>query len=287
MEIAERVKRAAEVLGGADAVLITAGAGMGVDSGLPDFRGREGFWKAYPLIAKLGKSFVEMANPEWFYTNPKLAWAFYGHRLNLYRRTMPHRGFKQLLEIAQSKPGGYFVFTSNVDGQFQKAGYAEDRIEECHGSIHHFQCLGPCGDDIWDAGGIEVTVDEERFEAKEPLPHCIQCEELARPNILMFGDWCWKGVRSQWQGERLAQWLKAIVEKQMRLAVVEVGAGTAVATVRWQSEQVIRRTGGILIRINPRDCLIPSGPHVALPLGAAEGLGAIHAMLQTAGGLRG
>ena len=275
----ESFKAAAGALRSARALVITAGAGMGVDSGLPDFRGREGFWKAYPLIAKLGKSFVEMANHEWFYRDPRLAWAFYGHRLNLYRKSMPHRGFSQMLEIAQAKLGGYFVFTSNVDGHFQKAGYAEDRIEECHGSIHHFQCIGPCGNEIWDADGIEVTVDEEVFEAREPLPRCIRCGELARPNILMFGDWSWNSGRSQQQGERLAQWLSSVVERRMRLAIVEMGAGTAVATVRWQSEQVARRTGGTLIRINPCDTLIPAGPHVALALGAAEGLGAIHAAL--------
>lgn len=279
MAIAEKIKRAAEVLGAADALLITAGAGMGVDSGLPDFRGQEGFWRAYPLIAKLGISFVEMANPEWFYRNPGLAWAFYGHRLNLYRKTIPHRGFGQLLEIARAKPGGYFVFTSNVDGHFQKAGYAEDRIEECHGSIHHLQCVGPCGNDIWDAAALEVTVDEELFEAREPLPRCPRCGELARPNILMFGDWSWNSNRSRQQGERMAQWLSSIVESKMRLAIVEMGAGTAVATVRWQSEQVARRVHGTLIRINPRDTMIPAGPHVALPLGAAEGLGAIYAAL--------
>lgn len=283
MVIAERLKRAAEVLNDADAVFITAGAGIGVDSGLPDFRGNEGFWKAYPPIAKLGKSFVEMANPEWFYINPRLAWAFYGHRLNLYRKTNPHKGFHLLLEIVERKPGGYFVFTSNVDGHFQMAGYSEDRIEECHGSIHHFQCIDPCGNDIWEADNVNITVDEEVFEAREPLPRCIRCGETARPNILMFGDWSWNGDRSQEQGTRLGQWLRAISDKRMRLAIVEMGAGTAVATVRWQSEQVARKTNGVLIRINPRDTMVPSGPHVALPLGAEEGISALHAALDGLG----
>ncbi len=57
------VKRAAEAINAADALLVTAGAGMGVDSGLPDFRGSQGFWRAYPAIAKLGLSFEEMASP--------------------------------------------------------------------------------------------------------------------------------------------------------------------------------------------------------------------------------
>src|ERR1051326_3225512 len=93
---AARAVRAAMDEGGG--LVITAGAGMGVDSGLPDFRGPEGFWKAYPAIAKLGLSFSQMADPSWFETDSALAWAFYGHRLNLYRRTIPHFGFQLLLK---------------------------------------------------------------------------------------------------------------------------------------------------------------------------------------------
>ena len=108
MDLRENLKRAALALSEADALLVTAGAGMGVDSGLPDFRGNEGFWKAYPPMAKLGVSFVEMANPFWFDRDPSLAWGFYGHRLNLYRRTVPHAGFRQLLEIGRLKKKGLF-----------------------------------------------------------------------------------------------------------------------------------------------------------------------------------
>jgi NAD-dependent SIR2 family protein deacetylase len=53
--------KAAEFIQQADGVLITAGAGMGVDSGLPDFRGKEGLWKAYPALAQANLSFSEIA----------------------------------------------------------------------------------------------------------------------------------------------------------------------------------------------------------------------------------
>jgi len=79
------ITQAADVIRNAEALLVCAGAGIGVDSGLPDFRGNEGFWKAYPPFAKLGLNFIDMANPEWFSQDPELAWGFYGHRLNLYR----------------------------------------------------------------------------------------------------------------------------------------------------------------------------------------------------------
>ena len=269
--IDNRVRQAAEAVKAAYALLVTAGAGMGVDSGLPDFRGAQGFWRTYPVIAKLGLSFEEMANPSWFEKNPHLAWAFYGHRLNLYRSTSPHAGFKQLLEIGAAKPGGCFVFTSNVDGHFQSAGFAPERIVECHGSIHHFQCAASCTDEIWEADSENVNIEESTFRALEPLPRCRNCPALARPNILMFGDWSWLGHRTAAQHERFTAWLDELAKSSAKLAVVEVGAGSAIPTVRLTSEQVLQRIGGTLIRINPREADVPSG-QIGLPFGAAEGI---------------
>ena len=115
------------MLRSAQALLIGAGAGMGVDSGLPDFRGTQGFWKAYPAYAKLGLDFASMANTQWFQKDPEFAWGFYGHRLGLYRTTVPHAGFGLLRAWASRMKHGAFVFTSNVDGQFQRAGFPRRR----------------------------------------------------------------------------------------------------------------------------------------------------------------
>jgi hypothetical protein len=56
------VDQAANWIRSADALVIAAGAGMGVDSGLPDFRGDEGFWNAYPPFRHLGLKFTNLAN---------------------------------------------------------------------------------------------------------------------------------------------------------------------------------------------------------------------------------
>jgi NAD-dependent SIR2 family protein deacetylase len=141
---------AARLAGEADALLVCAGAGMGVDSGLPDFRGDAGF--------------------NW------------GERL----------------------PHGVRVFTSNVDGQFQRAGF--DGVVEAHGSIHDLQCLRPCSDDVWPAAGVEVEVDEDTMRAVPPLPRCRHCGGLARPNILMFMDWTWMGKPADAQEHELERW---------------------------------------------------------------------------------
>ena len=241
---------AAEAIGGAGSLLFTAGAGMGVDSGLPDFRGPEGFWRAYPAFARLGIRFEEAANPRWFATDPDLAWGFYGHRLELYRRTVPHAGFGTLARWAARVPSGAFVFTSNVDGQFQKAGFTEDRVMECHGSIHFLQCVAECHRGIFPAAPFRVEVDHGTGRAQEPFPSCPTCGGLARPNVLMFGDWGWIGTRSDVQESRLDEWRS---EAKAPLVVVECGAGLAVPTVRSFGERAAALNRATLIRINPRD----------------------------------
>lgn len=265
------IEKVQQVIKEADAILITAGAGMGVDSGLPDFRGKEGFWRAYPIAKKLGLRFEELANPRWFKEDSELAWAFYGHRLKIYRETNPHEGFYILKELGELKNNDYFVFTSNVDGQFQKAGYPEDKIVEIHGSIHYLQCTFPCCDDIWPAKDIEIKIDEEKFKAVPPLPKCKHCGRLARPNILMFNDFHWVPIRTESQEFRLRVWLNSVIRKNKKLAIIEIGAGTAVPTVRYFSERTARETKGTLIRINPKDYQVPEG-HIGIPLKGLEGI---------------
>jgi NAD-dependent SIR2 family protein deacetylase len=275
-ETLPELRRAAQVLRSAQALLIGAGAGMGVDSGLPDFRGTQGFWRAYPAYAKLGLDFASMANPRWFQEDPEFAWGFYGHRLGLYRTTTPHAGFELLRSWAARMRHGAFVFTSNVDGQFQKAGFPEDRISEVHGSIHFVQCVGGC-EGIRSAAPWSVQVDPESFRARPPLPACERCGALLRPNILMFGDWGWDGSRSEDQQRRLEAWLKTV--EPGTLAIVECGAGTAIPSVRSFSERAAAALRGTLIRINVREPQTPAGG-ISLPLRALEALSSIDQELQ-------
>ncbi|WP_406639287.1 SIR2 family NAD-dependent protein deacylase [Amycolatopsis sp. WGS_07] len=263
--MSDELSRAAELISGAGALLVCAGAGMGVDSGLPDFRGGEGFWRAYPPYAGLGLRFEELADPRHFASDPELAWGFYGHRLALYRETVPHRGFGLLLECGQAKPGGVRVFTSNVDGQFQTAGFAH--VAEAHGSIHHLQCLSGCSREIWSAADVTIDLDETTMRARPPLPSCPRCGGLARPNILMFGDFDWVPDRSQEQLDELAAWRRA----HRDAVVVEIGAGQAVPTVRRYAELASAATGA-LIRINPREPQIRHGRGISIPAGALETL---------------
>ena len=263
--------QAAKLISGADGLLITAGAGMGVDSGLPDFRGQDGFWKAYPALAQSGISFKSIANPAAFLENPYQAWGFYGHRLSLYRHTEPHKGFKILQELANKMAAGAFVITSNVDGQFQKAGFDESRIFEIHGSIHHLQCDEPCESRLWSADMIDPVTDDEQCKWLGKLPTCPRCGGVARPAVLMFNDLKWVESRAVLQEQAWEAWMSSVE----RLVVIELGAGVDLPSIRSISENI----GSPLIRINPTHAAIPNDAGVSLSMRALRALEGIAAAM--------
>ena len=245
-------KKIAEAILANDAILITAGSGIGVDSGLPDFRGKDGLWKAYPYFKEANMTFREAANPYFFSTKPAEFWFFYGHRYNSYQDCKPHKGYNLLAEICKDiKKGHYHVFTSNVDGHFQKAGFEDTKVTECHGSITHLQ---------WNDCQIIYSLPEDtKFELDsesyvwDNVPKCKECKKPVRPNILLFGDYDFIGDRVSQQEAYFRNFLKK--HKNSGITVIELGAGTAVPTVRMAGESVFcepnsKRTW-VRINVNP------------------------------------
>lgn len=268
------ITKASEAIIAADTLLITAGAGMGVDSGLPVFRGNKGFWNMHPIYEKQRLTFADLANPMWFHHHPERAWGFYAYRYNLYRQTVPHVGFEILQKWLNQKSNPGFVYTSNVDGQFQKAGFPTDRIYECHGSIHYLQCVVNCTERIWPVDDLMIEVDTNQFLAFGDLPMCPDCGGIARPNILMFGDDNWISALADLQRNAFQQWSKQAVKT--RLAIIEIGAGFSVGRVRSVSQSL----PGTLIRINPCDSEGPAGT-LSIPLKAFEALQAMDQAIES------
>jgi NAD-dependent SIR2 family protein deacetylase len=264
------IEAAVELINNADAILIGAGAGMGVDSGLPDFRGKEGFWRAYPQLKSLNKSFVEMANGDLFYDNPELAWWFYGHRFNLYAKTKPHQGFGILQQMSLSKPT--FAFTSNVDGHFQKAGFNSKQVIECHGSINHLQCANGCSDNIWKITRLPFKASDEDLSIEGYFPLCPNCGGIARPNILMFDDHWWVSDRTRKQESNFYRWLDDYCGK--KITAIELGAGTAIPSVR----NACSYNAKDLIRINLNECEVSKG-QIPLKMPALDALATINELL--------
>ncbi len=187
---------------------------------------------------------------------------------------MPHNGFHALLELCQNK--SWFVFTSNVDGQFQKAGFEPEQVMECHGSIHHLQCTDrSCNRrerHVWSAEEVAIVVDELTFRAQPPFPRCPKCGKVSRPNILMFGDSNWLSDRTFEQQKRFEAWQESLAGS---VVVIECGAGTAIPSVRAQSEEFQARHSATLIRVNVREAQGPKHPSPGETISIAGGANAI------------
>ena len=190
-----------------------------------------------------------MAQPSWFRDEPETAWAFYGHRQQLYRETRPHDGYRILRDWGRVMPGEYFVVTSNVDGHFEAAGFGAERLLEVHGNVHVYQCAQACRQTTWRDSERQIDIDLETMRAHGRLPTCPDCGGMARPNVLMFGDGRWVPRVMHAQRGHYQQWLASV--RGRRLVVVEVGAGKAIPTVRRIGEDLVAEGVATLVRINP------------------------------------
>ncbi|MFM0033681.1 Sir2 family transcriptional regulator, partial [Paraburkholderia strydomiana] len=97
------------------------------------------------------------------------------------------------------------------------------------------QRLEVCANDTWPADEFRPLVNQ-KTSLRKPNARCPRCGSLARPNILMFGDWSWVDVPYEKQRERLA----ARIASVSKLVVVELGAGKGSPTVRRFSERSAR-----------------------------------------------
>jgi NAD-dependent SIR2 family protein deacetylase len=136
--------------------------------------------------------------------------------------------------------------------------------------------MTPCTQSVWRADAFVPAVDEARCLLTGALPVCPQCGALARPNILMFNDGEWLLERSYAQEQRLLARLRAA----HRPVVVEIGAGSAIPSVRRFSHAVVAKYNGRLVRINPTEAAVPTSDDVGLACRGLEGLLGIDAILQ-------
>ena len=258
----EAVRLAAAAVRRATTLVIAAGAGMSIESGLPYFGGPAGFWRAYPQYRWLGLQLQDVATAEAFQVDPAVGWGLFGHLLGLYRQAVPHAGHEVLRRWAAAVPGGSFVYTSNADGLFQKAGFDPMRIVESHGSASTLQCARPCSQRTWPAGDdLAVPVRLNSMLAVGDLPACPACGGPPRPNVSLIEDDAWVWGPTEAQFDRYPLW-NPPPDAGAGVVVVEVGAGIGYRAVRSHAEHLLG-AGATLIRITPRR---PYGPPGTIPV---------------------
>ena len=278
--LAARVAAAARAVRGAARLLVVAGAGMSVDSGLPAFRGEGGFYD-------FGGAQIAMTDVDLHPSGGKLevAWAYLSSMLEAFETAAPHAGYALVVDRLLARVADGFVFTSNIDGYFRRAGLDDKRLYESHGSFDLLQCTSygaehACRATVWPRAPGDARPSRSRRAADGALvadlarvPRCAECGAYARPNISHVtdddADVC--PERKAPARARLEAFLRR-AKRGKGLVILEIGAGTSAHSLRVDSELVARRCGGTIVRIDPGGAPVPRGKHVSLPLPGLEAL---------------
>ncbi|MFW6131128.1 MAG: SIR2 family NAD-dependent protein deacylase [Candidatus Aminicenantaceae bacterium] len=147
-------------------VVISTGAGISAESGIPTFRGKDGLWKKYRA--------EELATPQAFKNDPKLVWEWYEWRRSIIGKKNPNPGHKILAQWEKIFPE-YTLITQNIDGLHQKAG--STKVLELHGNIWKTRCTKT--DKLFDCFDMPL---------KEIPPACPECGAILRPHVVWFGE---------------------------------------------------------------------------------------------------
>ncbi len=167
-------------------ILVLTGAGISAESGIPTFRGPEGFW----TVGSRNFMPEEMARARTFARMPEEVWRWYLHRLVRYGACDPNPAHLALARLEAALPDRFWLVTQNVDGLHIRAGNSIARCCQIHGSIHFMRCAERCG------AGLLPLPEELRLrgdEAELPsgwfeLLRCPDCDGLARPHVLWFDE---------------------------------------------------------------------------------------------------
>ena len=162
----EGIQRAAEDLLNAHRAIAFTGAGISVESGIPDFRSATGLWSKY--------SPEEYATIDAFRADPKKVWKMLTEMMSLVIQAKPnpaHIGLADLEKMGKLEA----VITQNVDGLHQAAG--SRNVIEFHGSNATLSCLS-CGS----------TVQTEGLSLDDLPPTCPQCRSIMKPDVVFFGE---------------------------------------------------------------------------------------------------
>lgn len=165
---------------------VLTGAGISAESGIPTFRGPEGYWTVGSQVYRP----QEMATFDMFQRDPKAVWQFYLWRLGVCRQAQPNQGHHALAAMEKQLQERFTLITQNVDNLHLRAGQSLDRTYQIHGNLEYVRCSAACGRTVAKIppGVAPKGKDEEISDAEWRLLHCPRCKALLRPHVLWFDE---------------------------------------------------------------------------------------------------
>ncbi len=216
-------------------IVFVTGAGISQESGIPTFRGKDGFWRKYDPM--------KLATIDSFYDDPKLVWEWYEDRRKNILAASPNPGHKAIAEL--EKYSQIVVLTQNIDGLHQRAG--STNVLELHGSIIRIKCT-------------VCDFSDEIPSSFELLPPKCECGNILRPDVV-------------WFGEALSQdvWKNAIVHANSCDVMIIAGTSLVVSPANTLPIYA-KQNNAFLIEVNPEKTIMSSDMDLSIQTTSAKAL---------------
>ena len=216
-------------------IVFVTGAGISQESGIPTFRGKDGYWRKYDPM--------KLASIDAFYDDPKLVWEWYEDRRKNILAVKPNEGHFAISQMEEFKD--VIVLTQNIDGLHQRSG--STNVLELHGSIIRIKCT-VC--DFTD----NIT---ENFES---LPPKCKCGSMLRPDVVWFGEPLRQNI-----------WQSAMKEASVCDVMIIVGTSLVVSPANTLPVYA-KQNGAILIEVNPEKTVMSNDMALSVQATSVETL---------------
>ncbi|MGB5986612.1 MAG: Sir2 family NAD-dependent protein deacetylase [Desulfobacterales bacterium] len=218
---------------------VLTGAGISAESGIPTFRGPEGYWS----VGSREYQPQEMGTYQMFRRMPWEVWRWYLYRWAVCAGAKPNAGHLALAALEKDLGDRFLLITQNVDGLHLKAGNSPERTYQIHGNINYIRCSLQCTAAIYPLPVMTPgkTRDSVISEAEKKLLKCPACGGLTRPHVLWF-DETYNETHF-----KLESSLYAARQTDLLLVVGTSGATNLPSQVAWQ----VHQRGGAIVDINP------------------------------------
>jgi NAD-dependent deacetylase len=219
---------------------VLSGAGISAESGIPTFRGPEGYWR----VGSREYRPEEMATLAMFRRDPWEVWSWYLYRWTVCSRAEPNQGHAGVAVLEKALGDRFRLITQNVDGLHLRAGSSMERTFQIHGNLDFMRCGRPCGTDLHALPELVLPKKRNepvREEEKSALV-CPACGAIARPHVLWF-DECYD--EPLFRAESAIRWAR---DANLLLVVGTAGATTLPMQI---GEIFFHRKETIFLDVNP------------------------------------
>ncbi len=167
-------------------ITVLTGAGISAESGIPTFRGPEGYW----TIGSAAYTPQEVATFAMFSRHPDEVWSWYLYRFTVCLDAAPNGGHLALADMERRLGERFTLITQNIDNLHIRAGNTPARTYQIHGNINQVRCANDCNDDV------QLLAEPLRRRRERPelsgdewdLLRCTRCRGWLRPHVLWFDE---------------------------------------------------------------------------------------------------